>query len=338
MAVIEIGAAAVGDYASERQRNAAIIGTSIHSSVDLLCFAAGEAIMAWSAASLPHPLAKLAGMGLGLAVMSAGGYILGLLGLDEAVERWTSFPPGEVTHVHQRIAKVLDEYRIIIGSAQLAQRSEQDLGALGFKSPDDVQWLASRNADQHAAEVRSKESELTDLFEDAYKRARSSWVGLQILDEQAAEFTRLRGVAMQNRKDPRHADLDARWQRIDERLKLGDADRDTIWEMEQWVELESHIEKLRGLLSPEDADIDFKEIFETMDETQMMLENARYRIDSASQGKFRPAPLIPKDSPVYTDYVERLIVYERSFATLYQDALRLSGGSPREESAPAITE
>lgn len=330
MAVLEVGAAAAAEYSSSEERDAAIIGTAIHSSVNLICMYAGQAIMTWSATSplMAHPLAKLAGMGLGLAVMTAGERILSWFGLDDNLQRWTSFPPGEVTHVGQEIGAVLNEYRIIIGSQQLQQRSGEELGALGVQYPYSARLAAKITADDHAQDVQSKERELTGLFEEGYERAQGSWVGLQMLDQQAAEFTRLRGLAMHGRDDPGRAALDQRWRQMDERLNLSAANAETIRDMEQWKELDDKLEELGDALSA--SSIDFGDIYEAMDELQLMIENARYRLDSASRGRYRPAALIPTGTEAHRVYTELLLVREIRLAGYHQQLVRVGGGAATE--------
>ena len=327
MAVLEIGAAAAADYESTEQRDAAIVGTAIHSSVNLLCLYAGQLIMSLSAKFLHHPIAKAAGMGLGLAVMMAGEKILGWIGLDDNVQRWTSFPPGEVTEVHQEIGAVLNEYKIMIGSQQLQQRSDTELTALGLRNPSDARRRARSAEDSAADDVRSKERELTGLFENAYRRARGSWVGLQMLDQQAAEFTRLRHTAMRDRSDPERTTLDQRWRQMDEQLGLHEADAATITSMEQWSELDGKLDELGVLFSVGDENVEFSEVFETMGELQMMIENARYRLDSASRGGYRPTALIRPGTEAYRLYTALLRTREERLSRYHLPLVRIGGGS-----------
>lgn len=329
MAVIEIGAAVAADYKTSEERNAAILGTAIHSSVNLLCMYVGQAIMNLSAKFLHHPIAKLAGMGIGLAIMMAGERIISFLGLDDDVERWTSFPPGEVTDVNRKIHSVLNDYKIIIGSQQLQNRSPSELSELGVQFSSSARLAASSTGDDYAQAVQSKESELTRLFEDAYDRTRGSFAGIQMLDQQAAEFLRLRGLAMEGRDDPGRADLDQRWRAMDQRLDLSGATAETIKNMEQWNDLEEKMTELANAVTAKKVDLD--DVFENLDEAQLMIENARYRLDPRRGGVYRTTPLIPPGTEAHRVYTELLRSHETRLAGFHGYLLVLGGHEASEE-------
>lgn len=339
LAVLEIGAAATASYETTEERDAAILGTSIHASVNLICMYAGTAMMGWGA-KLPHPYAKLAVMGLGLALTMAGDKILNWFGLDERVQRWTSFPPGEVTEVHQNIDAALRQYRILIGTQQLGGRSDAELTGLGLTDPARVRELTATTGDSAAREARSKERELTTLFENAYRRARGSWVGLQILDQQAEEFTRLRRMAMSGRDDPGRAALDARWRALDASLDLSAADEATIRGMEQWGSIDQKRSEVAAGLA--EQPIDFHRLFESMEELQLMVDNARYRIDSpgrpSSHGVLRPHALIPTGTSAYRVYRELLDARESQLAALHRGLMRASGSGLESELNDSTTD
>jgi hypothetical protein len=323
MAVLEIGAAMAADHANAEERNGAILGTAIHSSVNLLCMLAGQAIMT-AGARVPHPLGRLGVMGLGFAVMMAGESILEFFGLDDNVQRWTSFPPGSVTHVHQRIGAVLDSYRVLIGTRSLRSRGDDELRALRVSNPATLRADAELAGDATAGQLSALESELTGLFEAAYADSRGAWVGLQMLDQQAAEFSRLRHDAMAGRDDPARAALDERWRAIDRSLQLGDASAETLRGMSQWSELDERLQDLADALGAEEPDHDA--IFEHMDRAEMMIENARYRMDSASRGGLRPVPLLPEGSAARRVYAQLLAQREQALAAQL-DRLAALGGT-----------
>lgn len=333
MAVLEIGAAAVADHANAEDRNEAILGTAIHSTVNLLCLAAGQAIMT-AGTRVPHPLGRLGVMGLGFAVMMAGESILEFFGLDDNVQRWTSFPPGSVTHVHQRIGAVLDGYRVLIGTRSLAARSDDELRALHVGDPAALREDAGAEADSTAQGLSALENELTGLFESAYADSRGAWVGLQVLDQQAAEFSRLRHAAMEGRADPGREALDARWREIDRSLQLSDASADTIRGMSQWRELDERLGKLAASLSATAPDHD--DIFEHMDRAEMMIENARYRMDPASRGGLRPVPLLPEGSAAREVYRLELQPREQALAVQLGRLAALGNSGYVAPSAPAL--
>jgi hypothetical protein len=318
MVVLEFGMAATGDYASAEERDAALVNTAITA----LCMAVGQGIMT-AGAYVPHPIGRAVVMGLGLAVMLAGERVLRWLGLDEAVERWTQFPPGEVTAVNQRIEEMLRQYRLVIGAHALGARSDEELRAHGAADPAalrrdavTVEAVAEDRAD-------ALERNLTGLFEDAYRRAQGAWVGLQTLDQQAADFHRLRQLSMRGRSDVQRAEIERRWRAIDAHLDLSGADAAAIDAMEQWGSLSARLGELEARL----GDTDRGELLETLDRLRLMFENARYRIDPAGRGDLRPGAIIPPGTPAHRAYVARLQPLELRLASLQQRLVRWSGGT-----------
>lgn len=338
MAVIEIGAAMTADYKTSEERNAAILGTAIHSTVNLICMYVGQTIMNLSAKFLPHPILKLAGMGLGLAVMFLGEKIIELLGLDDDIARWTQFPPGEVTDVNLKINSLLDDYRIMVGAQQLQQRHPSELTELGVQNPAAVKKAADDTEYDYLVASRSKERELTSLFEAAYDRTRGSYVGLQMLDQQAAEFLRLRGLATGSGKyiDTNREELDRRWRAMDQRLNLSDATAETIKKMEQWEKIDEKLTELDNQLHASTYNVD--ELLENADKAQLMIENARYRLNPGEVSRYRTnplrraeplrtTPLIPAGTEAYRVYREMLLERETKLAGIH-GYLAVRAGDP----------
>ncbi len=319
MAVIEFGAVLAADHASTEQRDFLLARTALHSTVNLLCMRLGMGITAWGS-RLPHPWAKGAVMGLGLAVTLGGEWALRKLDLDDDLERWTAFAPSEVTEVHQRIDATLGEYRMALGAEALARRDLDSLGAAGAGSPSRLRAAAGRAVESHRTRARQRESQLMTLFEDAYDRARTSYVGLQALDALASQFAALRHAALGN--DPAHDALQRRFLELDDRLGLDGMSPTAVRAMEQWSELDGKLSELSGTLS--ETSPDWQDLFEELDECQQMLANARYRIDPARAG-YRGQPLISPRSPAWGAYTERLATADRRLAALLARIARLSG-------------
>ncbi len=328
MAVIEIGAAVAADYKTSEERNAAIAGAAIHSAVNLGCMYVGQAIMNLSARYLHHPIAKLAGMGIGLAIMMGGDRILAFLGLDDDIARWSQFPPGEVTDVNMKINSVLNDYKIIIGSREIQKRPLEDLKELGVKYPYSAQEAAGKTEEDYSSAIQSKERELTSLFEAAYDRTKGSYAGIQMLDQQAAEFLRFRGLAMGSEKyDPNREELDRRWRAMDQRLDLSGATAQQIKEMDQWNDLDEKLTELAGIVLGNVIEPD--KLFENLDEAQMMIENARYRLNPGTHG-LRTKPLIPEGTEAYRVYRELLLQREIRLAGFHGYFMRLAGHQGNE--------
>lgn len=325
MAVLEVGATAAAHYNSAEERNAAIASSGIHATVNLLCMMLGQRIMLAGAAMPAHPLAKAGVMGLGLAITMGGETILNQTGLDAAVERWASYPPGSVTEVNQNIGRVLDDYRALIGTRRLQARSDEELRALGVTDLTAFRQAARNDAATLRGQLDAKERDLTGLFESAYADARGAWVGLPLLDQQAAQFTRLRAEARGTAtdSDPGRADLDRRWRALDARLGLQNASAADIEQLAQWATLDEELGIVeRGLNA---SPIDHAELNTHLERVKLTLQNARYRLDPASQGSARQTPLLPAGSPGHARYLALLQERERRSGRLQAALLRQAG-------------
>jgi hypothetical protein len=324
MAVLEVGAAASAHYTSAEERRAAIEGTAVHAAVDLLCMTVGQWVVETSiAAPIPPPL-KLLGVGLGLAIMFGGSRIIGALGLDEWLEHRLNWLPDSLEDVTNRIGAGLREYQIMIGAQQVAQRPGAELEALGVRYPWSTLSRAESVVDEEAHSVRRLESEITGLFETAYREARSSFVGLQLLDHQATEFMRLRQAAFSGHADPARADLDERWRAIDASLDLSHETRQTIHDMPQWTYLDGKFRELDGYLAedtPETA-----RVLDAIGKIQLLIGNARYRLDPTRGGQrdaLRTRGLL-EPGEARDEYIARLTDFEQRL-TRYQSALTRLG-------------
>lgn len=321
LAVFEVGAAVTANYQTAEERNAAVASSAIHASVNMLCMMAGQSIMVAGAEMPSHPLVKAGVMGLGLAVTMAGERILSLFGLDESVERWASYPPGSVTEVNQNINRVLNDYRALIGNRRLQARTDEELRQLGVTDVSAFRAAAQRDAANLRSELSAKESELTGLFESAYGDARGAWVGLPVLDQQAAEFTRLRAEARGSDPDPNRESLDARWRAIDARLDMSTASVTDINNLSQWATLDEELETAESTLNT--TPVDHAKLFTHLERVHLTLENARYRL--APHGGPRSTPMLPEGSPGRARYVTLLESREQRDARL-QAALSEASG------------
>ena len=312
MSVIEVGIAATGTYETTRERDLAIHQAELSAAANLGCMALGEGVM-YASAFLPPPF-DIVGFGLGLAITFAGDRVLELLGLKHH---------DYIAELAGDIEPALDEYKAIIGTKQLADRSDEELAALGVKDPETFKVRAIESTRDHLEEARTKERDITKLFEKAYGDARKSAKQLEYLDAKAAEFLRLRGQAMQGLPDPQRAGLDARWRAMDTHVALDASRGDDPYDMDQWGDIDDKLENIGNLIHPFD-EADRAKILHEMTEVDEMLENARYRVESASRGGMRPDPILEKGSAARTHYLDVLSAFERRLASYQQDLVHLS--------------
>jgi hypothetical protein len=188
--------------------------------------------------------------------------------------------------------------------------------------------------------VHETESRITGLFESAYTEARGSFVGLQVLDEQATEFMRLRQAAFQGHEDTARADLERRWQAIDAGLDLSHETRQAIDDLPQWQPIRDKFQELDTVLaaSPPDS----AKVLDAISKLQMMIGNARYRLDPTRGGQrdaTRARGLFAEEGDARSEYITQLTAFEQRLAS-YEPALtRLGLGTTADATAePEDTE
>ncbi|HSN28957.1 MAG TPA: MBL fold metallo-hydrolase, partial [Kofleriaceae bacterium] len=316
MSVIEIGIAASGDYDTASERQAAITNAELSAAANLGCMAIGQGVM-YASAALPPPF-DLVGFGLGLAITFAGDWFLDVLGIRE------KDPIQELT---KDIEPVLEEYHAMIGTQQLAARPPGQLEQLGVKYPEDMHILAEKVQEDHARAVSGKELEVTRDFEKAYAKARKSSRGLEYLDAKAAEFLRLRGLAMRGLPDPNRGELETRWRAMDAKVTFPDADKsgDSL-DIEQWDDIWDKLEDIEELLKKPDEEVDRDKLAHALTVMDDLLENARYRVESASRGGLRPDPIIGEISPHRALYDMHLQAAEAELAKDHERFVHIAGG------------
>ena len=325
LVLLEVGAAAFADYATPEERNLAVLRAGLHGAVNLLCMMAGMKVMTAGAALGPTPAGAATVLG-GFVLTMAGEPVLRLLGADEAMVRWTQFGPGDVTKVYQKIDKTLDQYEMAIGSVLLAERDEATLAGLGAAHPAELKKRAAEASTAYRAKARDNEAKLIGLFEDAYAEAATSYIGLRNLDLLAERFTQLRHRAMGG--EPGRAELQQRFTAIDTGLGHIAAEPAEIAGMDQWDELKDQLDDADKELDKKPPRWD--KLFLALDRAQQMIDNARYRIEP---NPLRPVPIIRRDSPSWSAYVEHLNGHDRRLAGLLRRAAELGGSAAAPVSA-----
>ena len=107
---------------------------------------------------------------------------LDALGLFDAIERWTSFLPAEVTRANQHLRDLMKEYHGILGAMQLAGRTDEGLKQLGAGDPEALRSSANLDMETYRQRAVSKEQELLAAFDGGYLQAQGDFAGLYELD------------------------------------------------------------------------------------------------------------------------------------------------------------
>jgi hypothetical protein len=261
-------------------------------------------------------------MALGLAITMAGPRVLSWLGLDAWLVRKTGFEADEIIHVSQDIDDTLTEYETIVGAIDLAQRSDEQLRAVGATDPAALREQAAEARTRHTEKAHRLELELIGLFREAYDKAGTSYAGLRNLDAAAARFARLRHVALP--ADARRQALQESFAAMDPaNAELKNATVQDIRDMKQWTKLNSELNELDNALR--ESPIKWDPVYEHLNKCKQVMDNAHYRVDSAAAG-YRPDPMLPKGTPAYDEYVDMLSARELRYGRLLARAAELSGG------------
>ena len=354
LAALDITQTALRDYGTTEERNAAIAYSVIRNSLSLGLMAAGSAMMEggpW-------------GMIVGMAIMFLADPILDALGVYDWLDRKFAFMPDEVVEVTQKLRKLLDEYRIIVGALEISERDAQQLTDVGAADPEAARKAARQVVDAHRAKAKEKESQLLLAFLLGYEKAKASYGGLPQLDEERAEFLTLmlRAQGPEAPKQKTEEELteatkavlleglgigdepkltsrekaDAVFHTIEEGMTLGKMTSDQIHDMPQWQKMGTWMDKAqRELAGTAEADIDWKFVAEKVGELDQMFANARYRLNPSAFGVERAATMLPLGSTARFFYEKELMEREERFLHL-RGAIADASAGIKQPSAPGF--
>ncbi len=182
LSALDIAQTATREYETEEQRNIEITYSVIRNGLSLALFGLGNVLVRSG-----HPVAMIAGA----AIMFLADPILEALGVYDWLERTFSFLPSEVTGTKQKLKKLMEEYRVIIGLLDFLERQSDELDKVGVEDTKLFLKTAKRFTDVYRVRARNKEFQVLASFKEAYEEARTSYAGLQELDTWRAEFLRL---------------------------------------------------------------------------------------------------------------------------------------------------
>src|ERR1051325_1281862 len=218
LSLLDVGAALARDYDTEEQRNVEVTYSIISNALNVGLMVAGQALM-----KVPHPLAIIAGF----LISFAGPLILDALGVHDWLERKYGFNPSDVIQVYQTLRKLLNEYKIVVGSIMLAERTAQGLEDIAATDSTALREQARVTARDHRIKALPLERRILGEFRTAYDDAKGNYAGLKELDQYREEF-----IVMQREANP-HGEEIAAWQEVygAERAKQR---ADTAKAQEQW--------------------------------------------------------------------------------------------------------
>ncbi|MEO0442264.1 MAG: DUF4157 domain-containing protein [Pseudomonadota bacterium] len=323
LAVMDVAQTMAADHGSDEMWWTQVTASGIRNSVQLGLLFFAEHI------GSRHPAAALLSLGLMFIVDP----LLEATGFYDWLERAFAFAPSAVTFVDQQLRdELLPAYRTTVGALQLADRSPESLAATGISDSSAIE-ATIRNYRQRA---RALDDDIMNYFDQAYTEAATSYVGLRELDTMRAEFLRLRHLAFADTTDTQLQSIGERFGEIDDSLALDSLSAEQVRDMDQWDEMDDAL-SFYGLYweiyRTDYEDIDWDDVLESQQELDMMLRNARYRLNpQALPGRtLRTAPLISPGSPGYSTYVNLLDSYELRYQSIM--ALVITG----DTYAPRVT-
>jgi hypothetical protein len=349
LSALDITQTALREYETTAQRNTAIAYSVIRNALSLGLMYVGQRLMAFG------PWGVLAGLG----IMFLVDPILEAFGVYEWLERKFSFMPDEVVEVTQELNKLLDDYRVIIGALQIAERDAERLKEVGAADPAGAKRAAWEVVSSYRSKAKDKEAHVLVTFLRGYEVAKTSYGGLPGLDQYRAEFLKLmlkaHGAEAPKQKTEEQltdatkavilqsfglvgeqAGLSSRekaeavFHTIEQGMTLQRMTPEAISKMGQWSKMDDWMNKIaKEILLKDAGNIDWKWVAEKVGELDQMFSNARYRLNPADLGAERVTPLLPENSPGRLVYERELMERERRFLHLRGLLAEASAGLQR---------
>jgi hypothetical protein len=312
MAALEVGEAAVRHYDTEEQHDTAVAHAAASAAINLGCMAVGMAIM-----RIPHPATVIAG----LLITFAGPLVMRLLKVDEWIEKRNAFNPPEVVEVLQKLRKLLQSYRVIIGSIQIAKRAQNESDPT-LKKRLEAKEQAEDVVRQETVKAIMLEHTIYTEFEEAYKDAKTNYAGLKDLDNYRAQFYLLRQQAdipaataiLKEVLPGQIRDADAVFKGIDAQMSIDDLSDADINAMPQWTKLDEELVDLQKIVYGDQGSDWHAEVRDKDKRVQAIFDNARYRLDPKGQGQERTKPMLSAGTAARRRYEQMLRPREAGFS------------------------
>ena len=331
LSALDILQTAARDYDTDEIRNTDVTYSVIRNALTLAALGAGHLLI-----QTRHPVAMIAGF----ALMFIVDPILEVLGVYNWLERRFSFLPSDVTGVRQDLRDLMEEYRVLVGTIDLLDRSDEELQDLGMRNVSRARRSGTESLRELRADARNKELEVLEGFEEAYEEARTGHAGLAELDAWRAEFLRLQhrinpageGIAAWEHRIeqiPPHYRFSSYWSaelrsirtvaaetfaKIEQGMNLDHLSSQQVADMDQWEELDEELEDLEEEVGGDE--LDYEEVAENDQKIRQMLTNARYRLRPSSMGAHRVRPLFSSNSHASVVYELLLQRRESTYANI----------------------
>ncbi len=335
VSALDIAQVLAGDYTSSAEFNTELTYAIIRAGVNTALMLVGM----WLMSTGPW------GVIAGLIIMALGDPILEFLGIKSWLAKKFDPRPDQMIDLDEDLQREMTKYVKLIGDLELSKETDARLERFGATDPKAVRAAAKSRYDDLRIELIMHEKWLLWYFADAYRRARTGYMGLKWLDDQRARFAQMFLEAHKDDDIPEGVDnpvgllegfnkkgVIAELQRMEEIVSLKEITVDEVNGMEQWSKLDKRIEELEDLLyhtsyDPSNYDnIDWMDVYEASSLLEQMISNAHYRLEPDKQSTERRTSMIPEGA-ARERYKELLLQYENKADVLRKRQLDMSLGT-----------
>jgi glyoxylase-like metal-dependent hydrolase (beta-lactamase superfamily II) len=329
LSVLDVAQTALSNYRSTEEYNTEVAYAIVRNGVNLALSAVGMALI---------ETANPVGIVAGLAVMLLGDSVLEWLGVHDWLAKKFAFMPDETIEVQTDLDKLIGQYNVIVGAIELAALKDESLKELGANDPAALRAATARAVASRRQEVTDAERGILGEFAQAYARAKQGYAGFRELDDLRFKF-----VSLYNRVHAGDTAVDqpAEYEFVPDygdvgpmgavkRSELGDTFRnveasllpdtipaDEVPKMEQWQRMDKEIASLVDELYHTDyEDIDWMKVSEYQHNLDLMVSNARYRLEPGQQGRNRLTAMFSPGTPARQAYETALAERENKLDTL----------------------
>ena len=335
ISVIDVAQTALGTYESSAEWNTEVTYALVSNAVSLALSAVGMALI-----ETANPVGVIAG----LAVMFLGDPLLEWLGVHDWLAKKFAFMPDEYIEVQTELDSLIRSYRQVVGAIELGAITDATLKKLGAKDAEAVHSAAMKVVESRRVQLSQSEREILAKFTDAYARARKGYAGLKELDDLRYQFLTLYNRAHQDDEHVEGAgsigiesetyggyspvtrtEVADAFADVEKDFTTGSISVLEVAGMEQWTRMDDEIESLVGELYHSDyEDIDWMKVSEYEHNLDLMIANARYRLEPKKQGRNRATAMFAPGTPEYGAYAQLLAARENKLDVLRERQLRMA--------------
>jgi Domain of unknown function (DUF4157)/Metallo-beta-lactamase superfamily len=315
LSVLDIGQTALSNYESSEEFKTEVAYAIARNGVNLALSMVGMALI---------ETANPVGIVAGLAIMFLGDSLLEWLGVHDWLAKKFAFMPDELIEIQTDLDKLIKDYNAIIGAIELAALQDETLKAFGANNPAALRAAIARAVAAHRPELSDAERQILAEFASTYASTKSGYAGFKELDDLRFKFLSLYNKVHEGDPDVdkdveyefaedygevgplgavKRSEVAETFKRVEEELAPDTIPAEEVPKMEQWTRMDEEITKLVGELYHTDYDdISWMKVSEYEHNLDLMISNARYRLEPQLQGKNRATAQFSPNTPARAAY------------------------------------